>query len=151
MTLPLKLQVDWEAHLEALPLATWIVGFNGELSLPQNQDIIGHSGPCGPIFLNHACREALGLNQAPDVDGAWTRYLHPEDRQACLVAWNDFLQGRSADFRQVVRWIRPDDKRTVTLSVRAQRLLCGDIQGWLRSAAAEQALARLEELTHARP
>jgi hypothetical protein len=90
-------------------------------------------------------------------EGLWTRYVHPEDRQACLVAWTDFLEGRTTRFQQTLRWIRPDTKdldpakrETISLAVRAQKLLCGDIQGWLRSTAAEAALSRLEELTHVR-
>lgn len=153
MSLQTKLQVDWKAHLEALPLATWIVRCNAEPSLSQNQYV---SVTCGPVFANQACRDALGITaeldeletaQAVDV---WQRYLHPEDRQDCLVAWTDFVQGNSPSFHRFLRWIRPDNKETVALSVRAQRLLCGDIQGWLRSTAAEQALSKLEELTHGR-
>lgn len=136
MSAPAKLQVNWEAHLEALPLPTWIMGF--------------HAEHCGPVFANRACREILGLSQTPDEPEAVTRYLHPEDRKPCLEAWESFLQGYQERFHQIVRWIRPDTKETVTLSMRAQRLLCGDIQGWIRSAAAEQALSRLEELCDAR-
>lgn len=141
MSAPAKVQVNWEAHLEALPLPTWIT---------QTRDSPSGELECGPVFLNHACRDALGLTQELADEGLWIRYLHPEDRQACLVAWTDFLKGKTARFRQVLRWIRPDTKGTVSLSVRAQKLLCGDIQGWLRSTAAEAALSRLEELTHVR-
>jgi PAS domain-containing protein len=117
--------------------------------LSQNQYISARQH-CGPIFANRACRDALGISESVVKGADWSRYLHPEDRQGTLVAWADFLQGKSPRFHRVVRWIRPDTKETVSLAVRAQRLLCGDIQGWLRSAAAEQALSRLEELAHAR-
>ena len=135
-----KIQLDWEAHLEALPLATWITRTRAD---PQGALV------CGSVFLNGACRDALGVTEGPAEDGAWTRYLHPEDRQGVLSAWAAFVEGRSPRFDQVLRWIRPDTKETVSLAVRAQKLLCGDIQGWLRSTAAEEALSRLEELTHA--
>jgi PAS domain-containing protein len=141
---PAKLQVDWEAHLEALPLATWILQTRPE------QGSSYEDPSCGPFFANSACREALGITAELAQEGDWTRYLHPEDRQSTLVAWADFLEGKNARFQRHVRWIRPDTKETVSLAVRAQKLLCGDIQGWLRSAAAEEALSRLEELTHAR-
>jgi PAS domain-containing protein len=145
---PAKLQVNWEAHLEALPLPTWIT---------QTRESPGGALECGPVFLNRACRDALGITRELAEEGLWTRYVHPEDRQACLVAWTDFLEGRTTRFHQTLRWIRPDTKdldpakrETVSLAVRAQKLLCGDIQGWLRSTAAEAALSRLEELTHVR-
>lgn len=154
MSLSAALQIDWKAHLEALPLATWIVRCDAQPSQSQNQYL---SPCCGPLFANHACRDALGISDgAGELDfrdwgqDHWSRYLHPEDRQDCLVAWSDFLQGHTPRFHRVLRWIRPEDKATVSLSVRAQRLHCGDIQGWIRSAAAEQALSRLEELTHVR-
>lgn len=145
-----KLQVDWEAHLEALPLATWIIQVRAG---PGST----HEGPnCGPFFINSACRDALGLRQGA-LDKGWTRYLHPEDRQAILKAWSDFLAGKSARFHQTLRWIRPDSKdldparrETVSLAVRAKKLQCGDIQGWLRPAVFEEALSRLEGLTYAR-
>ena len=88
MSAPAKLQVNWEAHLEALPLATWIVRFDAEPSLSQNQ-YIQVRDPCGPVFANRACREVLGLATVPDDQGAWSRYLHPEDRQASLMAWTE--------------------------------------------------------------
>ena len=157
MSAPAKLQDgdvtaspwNWEAHLEALPLPTWIMGFHAEASLSQGC-YLSAAEHCGPVFANRACREILGLSQTPDQPEAVTRYFHPEDRKPCLEAWESFLQGYQQRFHQIVRWIRPDTKETVTLSMRAQRLLCGDIQGWIRSAAAEQALSRLEELCDAR-
>jgi PAS domain-containing protein len=133
--------VNWEAHLEALPLPTWIT---------QTRESPGGALECGPVFLNRACRDALGITRELAEEGLWSRYVHPEDRQACLVAWTGFLEGRTARFQQTLRWIRPDTKETISLAVRAQKLLCGDIQGWLRSTAAEAALSRLEELTHVR-
>jgi PAS domain-containing protein len=141
---PAKIQVDWEAHLEALPVPTWIIHTRA------GPDAAHENSECGPFFVNGACREALGLTPELVKGREWTRYLHPEDRHGTLVAWTDFLEGKSARFHRIVRWIRPDTKETVSLAVRAQKLLCGDIQGWLRSAAAEQALSRLEELTHGR-
>ena len=144
MTVPAKLQVNWEAHLEALPLATWIMSAEA-LPCPSAQET--HSGP---VFLNQACRELLGFAGDALAADSWARYIHPEDQQACLVAWKAFVDGQAPLFRQVLRWIRPDTREIVSLAARAQKLLCGDIQGWLRSAAAEAALDRLEELAHAR-
>lgn len=144
-----KIKVDWEAHLEALPLATWIMSFNTEAS-PSQGCYIAAGEHCGPLFANRACREILGLSEVPSEPEAVSRYLHPEDRQQCLSAWDAFLQGYQESFHQIARWIRPDTKETVTLSLRAQRLLCGDIQGWIRSAAVELALSRLEELCDVR-
>ena len=134
MNVPVRLRVNWEAHVEALPLPTWIIGQDDKAS-------------CEQVFLNQACREILGFTSrdSPSV-ASWSRYLHPEDRSACLVAWNDFVEGRALRFGRTVRWIRPDTKETVSLAVRAQRLLCGDIQGWIRPTTVEQALTRLAEL-----
>ena len=67
MSAPDKLQVDWEAHLEALPMPTWILRFDTRPSLAQNQDVMSR---CGPLFLNHACRETLGLTLEMANDGA---------------------------------------------------------------------------------
>ena len=139
-----KLRVNWEAHVEALPLPTWIIGQDTEASQFQSQDVLRG---CEQVFLNQACRELLGFTSedSPSVT-SWQRYLHPEDRPACLVAWHDFIEGRSTRFSAITRWIRPDTKETISLAVRAQRLLCGDIQGWLRPTTVEQALSRLAEL-----
>ena len=144
MNVPVKLRVNWEAHVEALPLPTWIIGQDSEASLSQGQDVFR---ACEQVFLIQACRELLGFTSrdSPSV-ASWSRYLHPEDRSACLVAWNDFIEGRALRFGRTVRWIRPDTKETVSLAVRAQRLLCGDIQGWIRPTTVEQALTRLAEL-----
>lgn len=148
MNVPVKLRVNWEAHVEAhveaLPLPTWIIGQDTEASLSQGQDVFR---ACEQVFLNQACRELLGFTSrdSPSV-ASWQRYLHPEDRSACLVAWNDFIEGRALRFGRTLRWIRPDTKETVSLAVRAQRLLCGDIQGWIRPTTVEQALSRLAEL-----
>ncbi len=141
---PRKLRVNWEAHVEALPLPTWIIGQDTEASQPQSQDFLRG---CEQVFLNQACRELLGFTSkdSPSV-ASWQRYLHPEDRPACLVAWHDFIEGRSPRFSTITRWIRPDTKETISLAVRAQRLLCGDIQGWIRPTRVEQALSRLAEL-----
>ncbi len=143
MTPPAKLQVDWKAHVESLPLATWIITAEALPRCDPRQT-------SGPIFFNQACRELLGFTGEHPAEDSWLRYIHPEDQQAILVAWTDFVEGRTARFQRQLRWIRPQDKETVTLVARAQKLLCGDIQGWLRSAAAEQALCRLEELCDAR-
>lgn len=148
---PSKLRVNWEAHVEALPLPTWIISQDSEASQSQSQDSLRG---CEQVFLNQACRELLGFtsNDSPSV-ASWQRYLHPEDRPACLVAWHDFIEGRAPRFSTITRWIRPDTKdlgparrETISLAIRAQRLLCGDIQGWLRPTRVEQALSRLAEL-----
>ena len=137
-----QLQVNWESHLEALPLATWIVRLRSHQS---------GVGDCDDVFSNLACRRLLGLTTKNDQLGdPWLASLHPPERQAYLKAWHDFLAGRTPNFVQKVRWVRPDNQETVSLAVRAQKLQCGDIQGWLRSAAADEALSRLEEMTHAR-
>lgn len=155
MNAPLKLRVNWEAHVEALPLATWIISRDAQVA-----DFSIHDGSperlrgCEQVFLNQACRDLLGFgsNGSPAAT-CWQRYLHPDDRPACLVAWRDFIEGRTPRFSVIVRWIRPDSKdlgptrwETISLAVRAQRLLCGDIQGWLRPTRVEQALSRLAEL-----
>ena len=140
--------MNWEAHLETLPLATWIVRFDAEPSQSQNQ-YLSPTEQCGPVFANRACREALGITAEHAQTGRWLRYLHPEDRQTTLVAWSDFLSGRSDRFQRLLRWIRPDTKEIISLAVRAQKLHCGDIQGWLRTASMEDAISRLEELAYA--
>lgn len=144
MSGPTKLQVNWEAHLEALPLATWI------LAAEASPRCDFQTAKAGPVFFNQACRQLLGFTGQASEEDSWLRYLHPEDKQAVLDAWVSFVEGKTARFHQTLRWIRPDTKETISLAVRAQKLLCGDIQGWLRSAAAEAALSRLEELLHDR-
>jgi PAS domain-containing protein len=145
MNAPAKLQVKWEGHLKALPLATWILSAE---ALPRCNP---RTATAGPVFFNQACRELLGFSDQAPAEDLWLRYIHPEDQQAVQAAWADFVDGRSARFEKILRWIRPDSKEIVTLAARAQKLLCGDIQGWLRSAAAEAALSKLEGLIHARP
>ena len=96
---PTRLRVNWEAHVEALPLATWIIGQDTEVSLSQNQDLLRG---CEQVFLNQACRELLGFTSrdSPSVS-SWHHYLHPEDRAACLVAWRDFIEGREPRFSTI--------------------------------------------------
>lgn len=142
-----RIQVDWEAHLEALPLATWIT-----IVRYGNPDSNGLTAAarCGPIFVNRACRELLGL--APKDASTippWADYLHPDDREASLRIWADFVEGRIPRFSRTIRWVRPDTQKIVSLAVRAQKLHCGDIQGWLRTAGMEDAISRLEELAYA--
>ena len=125
---------DWEAHLEALPLATWIGAPDGK-----------------EVFVNQACRRLLGVTHLNQVtDRGWVRHLHPDDRADYVKAWDRFLNGQTARFRKIVRWTRPDTGQTVQLAVRAQKLSCGQFQGWIRPAHVEQALAKLEELAHVR-
>ncbi len=144
MNVPIKLHVNWEAHLEALPLATWI------LSSEASPRCESQTARAGPVFFNQACRQLLGFTGQAPAEDFWLRYIHPEDQQDVFDAWTDFVDGRAARFSKHLRWIRPDTKETVFLVARAQKLLCGDIQGWIRSAAAEAALSRLEELAHAK-
>ena len=60
------------------------------------------------------------------------------------------MNGLSSRFKESVRWVRPDTGQTTRIVLRAQKLLCGQLQGWIRTAAAEQALAKLEKLTYVR-
>ena len=138
-----KIHVDWKAHLEALPLATWIIRVRAG---PESSS----GSECGAVFANQACRDLLGLTStSKELEEPWLRSLDPEERQAYLKAWRDFLSGETSRFVQKVRWIRPDTQQTVSLAVRAQKLHCGDIQGWLRTASMEDAISRLEELAYA--
>ena len=131
---PGTVTVDWQAHLEVLPLASWIADFDG-----------------GEIFVNKACRELLGVSDlAPVIYRSWENFVHPDDRSDYVKAWDLFITGCAARFRETVRWIRPDNGKTVTLAVRAQKLGCDRFQGWIQSARLEQALLRLEELAHVR-
>jgi PAS domain S-box-containing protein len=126
---------DWEAHLEALPLATWI----------------GDS--CGRnVFANQAFRSLLGVTRLDQIaDRRWERHIHPDDRASYIRHWDRFISGQGARFKATVRWVRLDTGQTVQLAVRAQKLSSGQFQGWARPAHVEQALARLEELTYVRP
>ena len=126
--------VDWEAHLEALPLATWICD-------PEQKG----------LFLNRACRRLLGVVAPEKMKRQdWERPLHPDDRASYLRAWDRFMNGSAARFKRVVKWRRPDTGQIVQLAVRAQKLSCGQLQGWIRPAHVEQVLAKLEELAYVR-
>ena len=127
-------KVDWEAHLEALPCATWIGNPTG-----------------GSVFINQAYRRILGVHSLDEVQGdRWNKHIHPDDRNSYVKAWERFMHGLSSRFKESVRWVRPDTGQTTRIVVRAQKLLCGQLQGWIRTAAAEQALAKLEKLTYVR-
>ena len=123
--------VDWEAHLEALPMATWIGDPTG-----------------GNVFVNRAYRRLLGVYDLDDVaDRGWEKHVHPDDRETYVRQWNLFVDGVAARFKETIRWIRPDTGQTVLLSVRAQKLVCGQFQGWIREANMEQALEKLETIS----
>lgn len=131
---PGTVTVDWQAHLEVLPLASWIADFDG-----------------GEIFVNKACRELLGVPDFGKVNyRGWGRFVHPDDRDEYIKAWDLFITGFAARFREIVRWIRPDNGQIIKVAVRAQKLRCGQVQGWIRSAHIEQALSKLEELAYVR-
>lgn len=123
--------VDWEAHLEALPVATWIGDPTG-----------------GNVFVNRAYRRLLGVQDLSDVvDRGWEKHVHPDDRDSYIKQWDLFVDGLAARFKETARWVRPDTRQTVLLSVRAQKLFCGQFQGWIREANMEQALQRLEAIS----
>jgi PAS domain-containing protein len=118
------------AHLEALPLATWI-GNPGE--------------DC--VFANQALRSLLGVRSVDEIaNGRWSRHIHPGERKTYVAAWRRFVGSSEARFRQTVRWTRPDTGKTIKLAVRAQRLKSGQLQGWVRIAVMEDALSTLEGL-----
>ena len=56
------------------------------------------------------------------------------------------VASNAANFKERVRWVRPDNGQTIRLKVWAQRLSNGKLQGWIRENHADQALAKLEEL-----
>lgn len=123
--------VDWEAHLEALPMATWIGDPSG-----------------GNVFVNRAYRRLLGVDDLDVVaDRGWEKHVHPDDRESYVRQWNLFVDGMAARFMETTRWIRPDTGATVLLSVRAQKLTSGQVQGWIREANMEQALQKLEAIS----
>ena len=81
-----KLRVNWEAHVEALPLPTWIIGQDTEAVELSVRDGSPESlRGCEQVFLNQACRELLGFtsDDSPSLP-SWQRYLHPKDRPASL-------------------------------------------------------------------
>lgn len=122
--------VDWESHLEVLPLAAWIGNPDGSA-----------------VYVNQAYRRMLGISELDDVlDGKWMDFLHPKDRKEYVRSWNTFMESSAARFRERVRWVRPDNGQTIRIKVRAQRLDSGKLQGWIRENTADQALAKLEEL-----
>lgn len=122
--------VDWESHLELVPLACWICSPDG-------------SG----LFMNLVCRRLLGVVLTDQLVGdKWVRQLHPQDRKTYLRAWKHFLESSTARFTAQVRWVRPDDGRTQRLQVRAQKIDSGKLQGWVREDTAERALCKLEEI-----
>lgn len=103
------------------------------------------------VFVNQAYRRLLGVTSLDQIaNRGWEKHLHALDRGHYVAAWNRFVNGQSARFKQTVRWIRPDTGQTVQLAVRAQKLSCGQFQGWIRPAHVEQALAKLEELAYVR-
>jgi PAS domain-containing protein len=122
--------VDWESHVELLPLATWTCTANGT-----------------DVFVNRACRRLLGVTSIGQLlENRWVSRLHPTGRESYLKSWNRFLKSFDARFKAQVRWTRPDSGRTITLEVRVQRLNRDRFQGWIRKATAELALSKLERI-----
>ena len=127
-----QLEIDWEAHLEELPVASWIGDSKG-----------------GNVFVNRAYRELLGVSHLDLVhDFGWANYVHPDDVEGYVKAWQDFVDHRSEKFRELVRWVRPDNYQVCHFAVRAQRLESGQFQGWVRLADMESSLSRLERLSN---
>ena len=126
-----RLEIDWSAHLEALPLATWIEGKNG-------------------IYANQLCRDLLGfpaLMLSPQAE--WITHVHPSDSPRVRRLWLEFMEGRSNRFADALMWVRPDNGETVLIVVRVQHLLCGDLQGWARLSDLEEVSWRLREIFNA--
>jgi len=123
--------VEWEAHLETLPLATWIGDPDG-----------------GNVYVNRAYRRLLGVLSVDEVnDRSWEQHVHPDDRDKYVEAWDQFVQGYTGRFKETARWIRPHNGQVIRLAVRAQRLTNGQFQGWLRPATGEEALEKLEAIS----
>lgn len=121
--------------MEALPLATWIGNCDEET-----------------LFVNQSLRNLLGVQCVDEVaNEAWSRHVHADERRAYVTAWRQFVDGSEARFKRILRWIRPDTGLTIKLAVRAQRLECGQLQGWIRTAVMEDALSTLEGLTYVHP
>jgi PAS domain S-box-containing protein len=124
--------VDWESHIERLPLATWVCSTDGS-----------------DVFLNRDCRTLLGVADLNHVlNGAWTNSLHSDDRDDYMRAWSEFINSSTARFKAQARWVRPDTGQVVPLRVRVQRLNNYKFQGWVQKATAELALSKLEEISY---
>ena len=122
--------VDWQAHLDDLPMATWISDLRGE-----------------EFYVNGACRRLLGVISSEELaDRDWEENLHPDDREHYITAWDEFATSSDQRFQQTVRWIRPHNGEIVNLAVRAQRLSSGQFQGWIRPANGEEALEKMERI-----
>lgn len=127
-----QIEIDWEAHLEEMPVACWIGDSQG-----------------GNVFVNRAYRELLGVSHLDLVhDFAWADYVHPDDVEGYVKAWQAFVDRRSEKFQELVRWVRPDNYQICHFAVRAQRLDSGHFQGWVRPSDMEQSLSRLERISN---
>jgi PAS domain S-box-containing protein len=125
-------KVDWQSHLEVLPLATWTCTTDGK-----------------DVFVNRACRRLLGITSTKEIlAGKWTSNIHRSDRDSFLKSWQRFLRSSTARFRAQVKWVRPNTGQTITLAVRVQRTNANRYQGWLKEAVAELALTKLEEIAY---
>ena len=83
----LRNRVDWESHLEVLPLAAWIE----------------YPDSCG-VYVNQAFRRMLALTRPEDIeDERWMDFLHPKDRRAYVKSWNAFLASNAANLFQTTR------------------------------------------------
>lgn len=58
-------------------------------------------------FVNAQWRDLAGLGPDAAQGEGWVSALHPDDRAACLAAWNAFVAGR-APFQHEYRFLRPD-------------------------------------------
>ncbi|AMV73262.1 PAS domain-containing sensor histidine kinase [Desulfuromonas sp. DDH964] len=63
-------------------------------------DLVG-----GSAYFSPRCRELVGCGPDEPVPAlaVWQTRIHPDDRRAALVAWNDHLAGRIANFEAELR------------------------------------------------
>lgn len=127
------LQINWEAHVEALPVATVILGPS-----PKSGADVRAS--------NAAARALLDVPHFHDVHPS-KGYVRSRDWQPLLAAWVAFAEGRTARFEHRFGWNKADGS-AIQLQAHAQKLLCGDIILWLRPATTHD-LNPLEARTYA--
>lgn len=129
-----RIEIDWVAHLEELPIASWIGDSKG-----------------GNVYVNRAYRELLGVSNLDLVtDFKWAEFVHPDDVKGYVKAWQAFVDKKTDKFQELARWVRPDNYQICKFAVRAQRLDSGHFQGWVRLADMENSLSRLERISNGR-
>ncbi len=76
-------------------------------------------------YVNPRTRELCGFTLAESMDGGWANFLHPDDREATVQSWLDYVKRGAGDFSYETRY-QHRDGTTYRVQIRAAPMQSDD-------------------------